>query len=96
MVKAKDKFKDCTDLQNYLKKGGILFDIIYLDNVPLLMDYYDSEGKEVTFGNPEKNVAIELLTGNRYKNLNSYQDVEINLIDDPIFRNDINYEVLGK
>ena len=94
MVKARDKFKDCDDLQLYLRKGGNLFDIIYLKGIPLLMDYYDSIGKEVTFGNPKRKFAIELLTENRYENLNTYQDVEVCIIDDPIFRNDISYEVV--
>lgn len=91
MVKSENKFKDCDDLQTYLRNGGILFDIISVNNIPMLLDYYDSSGKEVTFGNPKKKFAIELITENRYTSIPVYNDVVVNLIDDPVFRNDIDY-----
>lgn len=86
---SKDKFKNIKEFENYLQEGGILFDLIYINNIPFTMDSYDSQGKHLSFGNMKHNKTITITTEDRYKN--GYKDAVIEMFEDGTFRNDITY-----
>ena len=87
---SEDKFVSVKEFEEYIRGNGLIYDVVYIANVAYTMDYYDSEGKLVTFGNKKAGKGFEIVTENRYGD-KGYTDANVREIEDPLFRNDINY-----
>jgi len=74
----KHKFKDFKKSLDCIAVKGILF----------TMDSYDM-GKEIMWGNKEKQMQLTCETQDRYKY--GYKDAKVELYPEIYFRNDINY-----
>jgi hypothetical protein len=66
-------YRSLNSLKRDIIKNGIP-DLIKHKGILYTQDYYDSQGKEVTFGNVRNSCTLKLLTENRYKSL---RDLEI-------------------
>lgn len=58
------RFRSLKSLAKYLSKNSV--DSFIFNNLWFTMDYYDSEGKVMTYGNKSKGLVIECITENRY------------------------------
>ena len=59
------KFRSLKSLAKYLQKNSC--DNFIFNNLWFTMDYYDQEGKIMTYGNKSNKLTIECTTQNRYE-----------------------------
>ena len=59
------RFRSLKSLAKYLSKNDV--DNFIFDNMWFTMDYYDQEGKTMTYGNKYYRLTIECTTNNRYE-----------------------------
>ncbi len=80
------RFRSLKSLSKYLSKNSV--DNFIFDNMWFTMDYYDQEGKTMTYGNKHNGLTIECNTDNRYK---SRKDMLCELYEMIVENNHINY-----
>lgn len=80
------KFRSLKSLAKYLSKNSV--DNFIFNGLWFTMDYYDFEGKIMTYGNRHNELTIECTTENRYK---SRKDMKCEIFEMCAFRDDIHY-----
>lgn len=77
------RFNTLNGLQSYLRKGN-LPDCFKLQGIIYTMDFYDMEGRELSYGNQRTGNCISVQTRNRYKSTKDAQahlDVNVGYYD---------------
>ena len=64
-------------------------DNVMINDVVFTMDEYDSDGKEISFGNKRTETGFIIHTNDRYKD--GFGDAVVDKIEDSCLRNDIVY-----
>lgn len=80
------KFRSLKSLAKYLSKNSV--DNFIFDNLWFTMDYYDQEGKTMTYGNKSYKLTIECTTNNRYE---TRKDLTCELYEMVSFNENITY-----
>ena len=70
------KFRSLKSLAKYLSKNSV--DNFIFNGFWFTMDYYDMEGKVMTYGNKASQLTIECVTEDRYK---SRKDIKCELVE---------------
>jgi len=79
------------DFQDYLRKSfGQWPDYVVVNNMLFTVENYDSEGKEVIYGNLKHQKTLTVTTSDRYGKTGR-SDAVVELSDLFSYRNDINY-----
>jgi hypothetical protein len=81
-MNSQTKFRSLKSLAMFLSKNSV--DNFIFNNLWFTMDYYDMQGKVMTYGNISNNLTIECNTEDRYK---SRKDMVCDLYD-MIYSND--------
>lgn len=64
-MNSQTKFRSLKSLGKFLSKNSV--DNFIFNNLWFTMDYYDINGKVMTYGNKSNRLTIECTTENRYK-----------------------------
>lgn len=83
------KYKTISDFEKHVRKNGTE-DMVQVDGMIFTMDSYDSEGKEISYGNIRYEKSLFVATENRYGK-NKFKDAICYIIDLCSYRTDIVY-----
>jgi hypothetical protein len=72
-------FKTEKELVEHVRKHGTRDHMKFKGNI-FTQDFYDLEGRIITFGNKKTNTTIQISTSNRYKN--GFRDAEMIIFED--------------
>lgn len=83
------EFSNTTELEKDIKKYGT-DDYYKLNGLIYTMDYYDAEGKLITYANKKTRFGFSVETNNRYSD-NKFKDAQVIIQREVILRNDVAY-----
>jgi len=76
--------------ERYLRKTNNSLDNVKIGQIIYTMDNYDSDGRDINYGNKRTGKSFFITTSNRY-GLGKFSDAKIERSDEGYSRNDISY-----
>lgn len=81
-------FKSSYEYEDFIRNGGVIYDVVEVEGVIFTQDEYDQKGFIVSYGNKNEGLGMDVDTANRYM---STADAIVSIFSTNCFRDDVTY-----